>query len=324
MSYFERLKEYDGFFRRVAQQYHVPGFLIRLDCVSTRLLHGAAPSDYVGFSMYRLSGRERRSYVTFHRSHKIERLFNTGSAAEMAVIGDKHIFNQTFSAFVHRDWIYAPDHTDEEILAFLQRHPEIMVKPLSQSKGIGLRKERTTEMSGDALAAFLQTAKQDKLLLEEVIRQHPVLDEVNQSSVNTVRICSVRDKTGEVHVVGASLRCGGAGSIVDNLHANGVQYPVDVATGCIIRGGVKHNGEKNILFHPTNNTKMIGLQIPNWENVVKTVKEAGKIPANMRYIGWDVAITADGCELIEANYKQGSNGMQQDGIGKYDVIMEYK
>ena len=323
MSYFDRLKEYDGFFRRAAQQYHVPVFLIRLDCISSRLFCGAAPSDYVGFSMCRMSGKERRSYVTFHRSHKIESLFNTGSPEEKAVIGDKHVFNQTFSEFVHRDWLYAPEHTDEEILAFLQRHSEIMVKPLSLSKGEGLRKLSTSDVTDKAAAAFLQSARQDKLLLEEVIRQHPALAAVNPSSVNTIRICSARDKAGEVHIIGASLRCGGAGSIVDNLHADGVQYPVDVKTGCIVRGGVKHNGEKNILFHPTNHTKMIGMQIPNWDCVVKTVKEAGKIPHNMRYIGWDVAITADGCELVEANYKQGSNGMQQDGVGKYDLIMQF-
>ena len=150
-----------------------------------------------------------------------------------------------------------------------------------------------------------------------------MLAAVNPSSVNTIRVCSARDRAGQVHIIGASLRGGGGGSVVDNLHADGVQYPVDVASGCILRGGVKHNGEKNILFHPSTGTKMIGLQIPHWDKILTTVQEAGKLLPNMRYIGWDIAVTEEGCEIIEANYGQGSNGMQQDGVGKYDTIKQY-
>lgn len=51
-------------------------------------------------------------------------------------------------------------------------------------------------------------------------------------------------------------------------------------------------------------------------------REGGRpaIPPHLRYIGWDVAITEEGCELIEANLAQGVNGMQQDGVGKHDII----
>ena len=68
---------------------------------------------------------------------------------------------------------------------------------------------------------------------------------------------------------------------------------------------------------------MIGLQIPHWDKILTTVQEAGKLLPNMRYIGWDIAVTEEGCEIIEANYGQGSNGMQQDGVGKYDTIKQY-
>lgn len=162
------------------------------------------------------------------------------------------------------------------------------------------------------------------MILEAFIQQHPTLSAVNPSSVNTVRICTARDRAGEVHVIGASLRGGGAGSVVDNLHADGVQYSVDPETGLIVRGGVKFNGERNVYFHPSTNAKMIGLQIPNWDKVLETVKQAGKIPPNLRYIGWDIAVTEKGCEIIEANILQGSNGMQQDGVGKYRIIMQYR
>ena len=324
MSYIHDLKAYSCVFGDVAKRYHISKVAIYADCLACRIIHGAIVSDYLGFSMYQLSGRERRQYVTLYRTDKLEKLFNTGTVEEKALIGDKRKFNQAFAPWVRRDWLYAPDHTDEEILAFLQRHDSVIVKPLTQSKGVGVHRLKTTGILNDGMEEFLRNARRDKLLLEEVIRQHPVLASVNPSSVNTIRVATVRDRSSEVHIIGASLRGGGAGSVVDNLHADGVQYPIDVDTGCIVRGGVKHNGEQNILFHPSTGTKMIGLQIPNWDKIVTTVKAAGKIPAHMRYIGWDIAVTVDGCEIVEANYKQGSNGMQQDGVGKYDIIKSYK
>jgi len=43
----------------------------------------------------------------------------------------------------------------------------------------------------------------------------------------------------------------------------------------------------------------------------------------LRYLGWDVAITENGCELIEANSSQGCNGMQLDGVGKYPYLKQF-
>ena len=222
-----------------------------------------------------------------------------------------------------RQSYYAPEATEEELLSFLSRHEKILLKPVQLTQGQGIRL-LSTEDTAQGPEAFYRKAQQDKLLLEAFLIQHEELSAVNPSSVNTVRICTVRDRAGEVHVIGASLRGGGAGSVVDNLHADGVQYPIDVESGLIIRGGVKFNGERDVYYHPSTGLKMIGLQIPNWELILDTVKEAGKVLPHIRYVGWDVAVTADGCELIEANVRQGSNGMQQDGVGKYRLIMKYR
>ncbi len=309
--------------QKVAKEYRVPLAFVYGDCLACRVFHGSFVSDYVNFSMYSMNGWERRQYVTAARSTRLEKLFNTGDEREREIIGDKRLFNLHFAKYVRRGWLYAPEHTDEEIKAFVLDRKELMIKPLRQSKGQGVRKETTESIRRDGLDAFVSRAKQEQLLLEDVICQHPALSAVNPSSVNTVRIATARDRAGDVHIVGASLRAGGKDSVLDNLHAGGVQYPIDVESGCIMRGGVKFDGTKNVLYHPSTGCKMIGLQIPNWDIVVDTVKEAGGIPSDLRYIGWDVAVTEDGCELIEANLVQGRNGMQQDGVGKYRIILQY-
>ena len=322
-QYFKDLKKFDGAFRQRAVSLGTSAAALKLDCLRCALLHGANAAQYLGFSMYRMSHGERGSYVTAGRTQKLEKLLNDAPLEEKWTIGDKMTFNRVYAAFVRRGWLYAPEATAEQLHAFLAEHERILIKPIHESKGKGIRLLDREALAAEGEEAFLARAQTEKLLLESFIRQHPALSAVNPSSVNTVRICTLRDRGGEVHIIGASLRAGGAKKIVDNLHADGVQYPVDVESGCVLRGGVKYDGEQNVLFHPSTGTKVIGLQIPNWDKVTETVKQAAALPEHLRYIGWDVAVTEEGCELIEANIDQGSNGMQQDGEGKYRTILRY-
>ncbi len=322
-QYLKDLKNYRAVFERIAKEYRVPASALRLDCVRCALLHGANAAQYISFSMYRMNRRERLRFVTAGRSRKLEPLFNAAPAEEIRMIGDKMAFNRAFAQFVQRRWLYTPEADAQALHTFLNDCGDILVKPVDKTKGAGIRLLDRAEVEAAGEEAFLASAQADKLLLEERVRQHPALNAVNPSSVNTIRIATVRDRSGEVRVIGASLRGGGKGKIVDNLHAEGVQYPVDVESGCVMRGGVRYDGTQNVLFHPSTGEKVIGLQIPNWDKVIDTVKQAAMLPGHLRYIGWDVAVTEDGCELIEANLGQGSNGMQQDGVGKYPIIMRY-
>ena len=47
------------------------------------------------------------------------------------------------------------------------------------------------------------------------------------------------------------------------------------------------------------------------------------IVPSIGYIGWDMAVTPDGVELIEGNYNwPGGNIIQFDGVGKYPAVLE--
>ena len=317
-----QIRDYSDLIQSIASQYHRPVFCVKMDALWCHVFYGAPVSQYIGFGMYKMNRFERNQYVTMSRSARLEPILNNAPREEKATIGDKQLFNKAYCKYIHRDWVYVPDSTDDEIRHFLSRIEVAIAKPTDGTRGHGVSKLDC----GSALQegqAFLDRARSQKLLIEEFVRQHHDLAAVNPSSLNTLRIATLRDKQGVVHVIGASLRAGGEGSVVDNLHAGGVQYPVDVQTGLIIRGGMTHDGKKEILFHPSTHTKMIGFRIPNWEQVIASVKEAAAIPPHLRYIGWDVAVTEDGCEFIEANIGQGANGMQQDGVGKYPVVKKY-
>ena len=58
---------------------------------------------------------------------------------------------------------------------------------------------------------------------------------------------------------------------------------------------------------------MLGFQIPNWNVLLQEVEEAAKLLPQCRFIGWDVAITEMGIELIEGNHNPGLYTMESIG-----------
>ena len=318
----KKRKAYDASLVRVAKMYNLPKWYFYIDVMMNKLLNGMGIVYYMAFGMYRLSQLERSHYVGGTKALKLERIFNTNKEKD-ALMHDKVRFNRVFGKYVHRDWIYGPDVSREQLEAFLNKHESFILKPTNTSQGYGVRKGTSEEALKD-IGAFMQMIRNEELLMEEFIKQHEEMSAINPSSVNTIRIVTVMDRQGEVHVIGTSMRVGGADQVVDNFAAGGVQYPVDPTTGIVCGGGTLYDGTRNVFFHPSTNKQVIGFNIPNWNCVVETVKEAATLLEDIRYVGWDMAITETGCDMVEANINQGSNGMQQDGVGKYKIIMKYR
>lgn len=44
------------------------------------------------------------------------------------------------------------------------------------------------------------------------------------------------------------------------------------------------------------------MKIPMWDKVLETVTNAAKLIPQVRFIGWDIAITNSGVEIIEGNH----------------------
>lgn len=320
-DYIIRLNGFKSIVAKLQEQYKWPRWCFYLDAFLCRIILGTNTNYYFMQEMYKMNWLERNQYINDTRTVKVRELFNSYTQRKDEVT-NKVIFNTTIKEYINREWMYAPDHTVDEIEAFLRRHDAIIVKPVDATAGKGVEKILCSEALNN-LDEFVGRVQEKKLLMEEFIKQHSQMSEINPSSVNTLRITTVREKTGKVHVIAASLRAGGKDQVVDNLHADGVQYPIDVQTGLIIRGGTKYDGTRDVYFHPSTNKQMIGFQVPNWETVIRTVESASQVPEGIRYLGWDIAVTEDGCDIVEANISQGCNGMQLDGVGKYYMIMKY-
>jgi len=68
--------------------------------------------------------------------------------------------------------------------------------------------------------------------------------------------------------------------------------------------------------------------VPHMDKAIALVKDAARLIPEMRYVGWDVAITVDGAAIIEGNNFPSiglhQNYLLNDGlpVGKGKVIRE--
>ncbi len=269
--------------------------------------YGCSPDDYFRYQFYRKSGYERNKFITYRRSRRIIKQYNDTKEAEY--LYNKTRFNTLFADFINRDWINAGECTRAEFDAFLRKHREVLMKPLLGGQGKGIYKLTFSELSGNKENHF------QGYIAEEIIRQHHELSRLNPSSVNTVRVMTFMGKA-----IAGALRIGGTGALVDNLHSNGVCAHLDLETGMIDSPCI-NNDLECFLFHPGTGTQLIGFKVPDWEAVIATAEKAAAMVPHVQYIGWDIAVTENGPELIEGNEDPGHDVVQMIAqTGLYEEI----
>lgn len=276
--------------------------------------HAASADDFFRYRFIEKSDYQRSKFITYGRSQYIIRHFNNTGRTD--IFNDKCKFNDFFAPIVKRAWICTATLDEQAVKDFVNLHGQVIAKPQNggQGKGIFLLSDK------QLCTSMLNSVIGGGYLLEELIKQHPLLASINKDSVNTVRIVTFYHDS-HVHIISCALRTGLKGSITDNLHSEASQcWVVDPATGIVCSPSFGYDFQSSI-FHRGSNTKVIGLSIPNWDLAVDMVKKAAMMIPDVAYIGWDVAIMENDVQLIEGNHDPGHDLMQMgDDKGKYELI----
>ena len=193
----------------------------------------------------------------------------------------------------------------------------VIVKPLEgvQGKDIFVA---DVSMSENREKLFHQN-KDNKYIVEELVRQHDSVAAVNPACVNTIRIYSVM-KDNTVYITGAVFRIGNGFQPTDNYSAGGYAAEIDAQTGIVISTAINKQGDR-VLVHPVTGHIILGFRLPCWNMVIDTVKEAHKLTPDLRYLAWDVVVTDDErITFLEAN-TWGGVGLQQhpSQVGKLPI-----
>ena len=269
-------------------------FQVIADLVYSKLRYQCDIYDYTVGKFYRLSPKEREAFLTSGRTAPLYKRFNDRKS--VPCVNNKSQFHQLYKEVAKRAWIHCGESNKDQVRAFIQQQGRVFAKPNIGTQGFGI--------------AILQAQEVDEELLGKLCSHHYLLEEVVEQdermsfggkSVNTLRVYTVIDRQGRIEVIKALLRVGVGDSVVDNFHQGGVVYPVDLSTGIVESMGSLSDFEPVILIHPGTQQSVVGFHVPRWDEVLSTVRKAASITPSLRYIGWDVAITKTGIEIIEGN-----------------------
>lgn len=313
MAYFELYKnalvKVNENFKIVNKKYGITKLYLWISLVWCHFCYGITPGEYVQYGFYKGNYNWRKEFYTHRHRRKYETTYNNKDYIKY--FEDKSLFNEKFSHFIQRDWISALNCSDEEIKKFLDEHENVIVKPNAMYSGRGVH-----IWNGESA----EELRKNKNILEEFVTQHRELAECNKTSVNTVRVYTLLDNAGVPHIISAALRVGRAGKVVDNSHAGGISFPIDIEHGIICGSGFSHLPLGDIYYHPDSGVQMIGKEIPHWNELKEFVLEACLVVPQIRYVGWDIAVLENGFEMIEGNDNGNPDVMQapyQRGMLKY-------
>jgi hypothetical protein len=221
---------------------------------------------------------------------------------EREVLHDKLQFLEAYAPFIRHPHCLLRD-VEEDSPAFRQLLADsptrIVLKDARGQCGWGVD---VVDSTMDRAALLQHMHERGYNLVEGYVQQHHALAEMSPSGLNTVRMVTIVDEEGKVHVLGAILRMS-INSFVDNIAMGNIAAPIDLNTGRLCSEGVyKDITKPPVAAHPVTGMQIVGFQVPHWGQVIDMTKKAALHNQGNRSIGWDVAITQEGPSLIEGNH----------------------
>lgn len=181
------------------------------------------------------------------------------------------------------------------------------------------------ENQPDKISTLYNEVVRSGFIFQESVRQHPEMNRINSSCLNTIRIDTFINTDGTIEVMSAYLRTSATNMYMDNISSGGCMIPIDLATGRLHKlayFSLRSFGVNGIDTHPKSKLKFENFQIPYFEEVKKlAVKAAWHMPA-LRMVGWDIGISESGPVVIEgnSNYDMTGNDQAYGGYLKHPVF----
>ncbi len=172
----------------------------------------------------------------------------------------------------------------------------LFVKPIDAHSGYGAFSIGAAEID----AALIGSMR--NVVIQPVLRNHPIIDALNAGALNTVRVCSLVDD-GRCTVIAACLKVAQGKAVVDNWSQGSIAVGVDLTSGALNQTGItkaKH-GRRVFEVHPDTGVRFGSVTLPWWRETLELAERAALGLQPNVTLGLDIAITPDGPVFIEAN-----------------------
>lgn len=277
--------------------------ILKKDLIFCRYVLGFTYEEYFYFHLENKSLDERKEYVgTFERYYYWK---NLSSKETQAKFDNKYTAYELFKNYYKRDVIKIENKSDFSTFnEFVKNHDSYIVKPLAYSLGQGIFTVDVDEADKTVQELFDDILSKGACVVEELVYQSFDMAVLHPSSVNTVRFATYYDSSADnVTRLYAMLRMGCGDSQIDNAFCGGIAAPVDVDSGIVTGKGYRNvNGKEEWFeYQPETRAKIIGKQLPDWQNLLSMLEELARVVPEQKIVGWDLAHTDDGWVMIEGN-----------------------
>lgn len=272
-----------------------------LDAVISSIIYNISLLEYFQFKFYEIERKKRKTYAGTGYMYEYQLIMNPKK--DRVILNDKTRFYRNYQAFIKHKIADIEDLNSNSYLAnAIINNPagKIVFKIYDGQCGRKILIKSTEYFRDNDLVKFMKENGYD--LAEEFIIQHHMLSQLSPSGVNTVRIYTQLNSYDQFEILGCRLRIS-VDSIVDNMAAGNIAAPIDEHTGMLTGPGVYGDITKSPeYFHPITGVPLVGFQIPYWKETIQMTEEASLLHPQNRSIGWDIAITENGPDLIEGNH----------------------
>lgn len=288
-------KEMNRAAKTIADKRHKSKLLIMMDMAWCGVKYGAGYSDYIEFDFDLLNAKQRSTYLTSNLNDKA--LIKYNDKNYIHIFNDKVEFLEKFKKYTNRDFISLEKASVKDFEKFLKDKTKICVKPINLTSGKGIEIIKINKNT-NVEKLYNQLKENNQLLVEDFIVQHKDMNKLFPNSVNSLRVISFVTDEGDVAILGVVLKMGTKDG-VDN-HSNGGLYTFVNDKGIVEEPPFDDYGN-SYTEHPITGTPIIGFKVPMYNEIIELIKKAAKVVPQVRYVGWDVAVTENGPVIIEGN-----------------------
>lgn len=298
---------------------------ITRDILSLWILKKEFPFHYFGRFLYRKGASDPKNFMTQKQYNKLVTHVinvNISNPENSKLLDNKLLFykhcrqhnlpSPEIISYSMGETFHFENHeynvtNSEEFLLFFKNTlkkigaTKICLKPMDSKAGIGVI-IMTIEKLTEEKDSIWEMIKNKNYIHQEVIIQHPSINDIYSKSINTIRIEAYLDSKGKNHIFGTLMRFGSKGSEVDNISQGGFFVSINYESGTLFKYGktnLIHEG-KLLAKHPDTGFTFENFKIPFFEESIKLVKEATLKTPGYVY-AWDIGITPYGPTIIEGN-----------------------
>lgn len=274
---------------------------ILYDVFQSVLRYNISILEYFQFRFFDLDRIERENWAGTGYMYEYQLKMNPKT--QRHILDDKTLFYKHYSDFFIHTVADIEDLESKPALAdsiLSNLSGKLVFKAADGKCGAQVEIRNCEDFDKKSMVEFMET--KDYGLVEEFIEQHPDINRLSPSAVNTVRIITELNDKGGVDILGCRLRIS-VNAPVDNMAAGNLAAPIEESTGRVCGLGVYSDITKpEQEYHPVTNVRIVGFQIPFWEEILQLARKAALIHPQNRSIGWDVVVTERGPGLIEGNH----------------------